>query len=379
MSLLTAVACGGTTRTQATSHPLPGAPWDADQAASEAAAYLIRHLNADGRFDYVRRSSVSEAKYNILRHSGAIHSLVQYTHENPSPELQGAIVRAARYLRKRYVRRLPEHPELLAAVSRPGEETLPSETAKLGGTALALIALRGAYALDSSVISVEELQAMGAFLLFMQKPDGSFHSKYLVGDGFDPNFHSLYYPGETMLALTMLYDVDGDSRWLQAALRSAAQLVESRRDTRDWPADHWMMLASLPLLERYENIPNPALGADELRNHITVMAAKIMRAQHAGGHFAKAPRSTPAATRIEGLSALARIQSARGDLDPELRSSIERGIAFLMQCQLRVSGSSRGGVPRSCSADAASERRGEEIRIDYVQHYLSALLTSPRS
>ncbi len=358
--------------------PLIDADWGIDEAASEAAAYLLRHLDDRGRFDYIRRSTVSKKKYNILRHAGSTHSLVQYYEHKPSDELKAAIVRSARYLRERYVQPLPKHPALFAAVSRPGEESIKTPTAKLGGTALAVIALRGAMALDASVISVADLQAMGAFLLFMQKEDGAFHSKYVVGDGFDSSFHSLYYPGETMLALTMLYDVDGDQKWLDAALRSAAQLVQSRIGTEDWPADHWMMLSSLPLLERYDVVANPAISADDLRAHVEVMGTKIMSDQRKVSYFTSQPRSTPTATRLEGLSALAQIQAVEdGTVAPGLRESIEGGLAFLMRCQLREAGAHRGGMPRNCSEDAKSKRRGEEIRIDYVQHYLSALLLSP--
>lgn len=358
--------------------PLVGANWNVGEAAGEAADYLVRHLDDQGRFDYVRQSTVSEKKYNILRHAGSVHSLVQYYQHAPSENLKAAIVRAARYLNERYVQPLPKHPALAAAISRPGEENLSAPTAKLGGTALAVIALRGAMALDPSVISVADLQSMGEFLLFMQKDDGGFHSKYIVGDDYDLSFHSLYYPGETMLALTMLYDVDGDPKWLSAALRSASELVQGRLGTDDWPADHWMMLSSLPLLERFAHVENPAISEEDLRTHIEVMGAKIMKDQREGGYFAKQPRSTPTATRLEGLSALARIQAQQGSVTPMLQASIQRGLDFLMRCQLKEVGAHRGGMPRSCAADAPDERRGEEIRIDYVQHYLSALLTAPQ-
>ncbi len=359
--------------------PLLGTPWNATEAAHEAAAYLIRHLDADGRFDYVRRSPVSEKKYNILRHAGSIHALVQYHDRHPSAASQNAILRASRYLKARYVHPLPKHPELLATISRPGEENLREPTAKLGGTALTLIALCGAFALDPTIVNKNELAALGNFLLFMQKEDGSFHSKYIVDQDFDPSFHSLYYPGETMLALTMLYDIDKDQRWLHAALRSAAQLVESRQSITDWPADHWMMLASAPLLERYDKVEAPALSATTLRKHITVMAKKITKKQRRDGHFGKKPRSTPTATRLEGLAALAQIQARNeGTIAPGLHASIQSGLHFLMACQLREHGKERGGIPRSCASDVSEQHRDHEIRVDYVQHYLSALLTAPR-
>ncbi len=380
--ILTAViailSCGGNT-TRPAPISILGAPWDATDAAHEAAGYLVRHLDSKGRFDYVRRSPVSGKKYNILRHAGSIHALVQYHARYPSDASRDAILRASRYLKARYVHPLPKHPELLATISRPGEENLSDPTAKLGGTALTLVALCGAFALDPTVVSKSELAALGNFLLFMQKEDGSFHSKYIVDQDFDPSFHSLYYPGETMLALTMLYDIDKDQRWLRAALRSAAQLVESRQSLTDWPADHWMMLASAPLLGRYDEFESPAISAAALREHITIMAKKITKDQRRDGHFSKKPRSTPTATRLEGLAALAQIQTRNnGTIAAPLRASIEDGLRFLMACQLRQHGKERGGIPRSCANDASEQHRGQEVRVDYVQHYLSALLTAPR-
>ncbi len=371
--------CGSSTKAP-TAPAAPAEPaWDREKSLREAAAYLLRHLEESGRFDYVRQSTVSDRKYNILRHAGSIHALVQYYEEFPNQELADAIVRSARYLKERYVRTLPKHPELAAAVSRPGEENLKVETAKLGGTALAVVAFCGARSIDESVVSKDELAAMGRFLLFMQRDDGSFYSKYLVGDTYDETFHSLYYPGETMLALTKLYDVDGNAEWLLAAQKSAAQLIQSRKGRRGWPADHWMMLASVPLLERWSAVESPPLTPEELAEHVDTMGGMIMDDQKQGGHFAGEPRSTPTATRLEGLSALAHNQDQRGGVAPRLERSIGDGLRFLLDCQLRSDDASRGGIPRSCAASAATERRGREIRIDYVQHFMSAVLTAPES
>jgi len=179
-----------------------------------------------------------------------------------------------------------------------------------------------------------------------------------------------------MLALTSLYQVDGDTRWLLAAAKSAAQLVETRGTTRDWPADHWMMIASVPLLANYDKMAHPPIAAAALREHIAIMGKKIRATQRPSGYFESDPRSTPAATRLEGLAALATLQRTYGkSIDPALRDSLKRGTKFLLHCQVHEPGASSGGIPRSCASNASQEHRGQEIRIDYVQHFLSALLT----
>lgn len=396
LSIIFAISCGsdkqtctsqGSTSTQSTGLASSADPnWTDEQAAEAAASYLLRHLDTKGRFDYMRQSDMRESKYNVLRHAGSIYALQEFYRHQASPELLAGIVRASRYLQTRYVQTLKADPTLRAVISKPSEESLPAPTAKLGGTALVLAALCGTHTLSPASVSVKELQELGAFILYMQREDGSFHSKYREDKGFDLEFHSLYYPGEAMLALTMLYDVDKDPKWLQASLNAAAQLVKSRKGMRKIPADHWMMLASVPLLERYETIVSPTLKREELVAHIKKIAKIIMKKQRINpgapkqieaGSFEKQARSTPTATRLEGLTAFARIQKlTTGQVAPKLQQSIEAGIAMLRRCQIKSPGPELGGMPRSCAQNVGEGPRDREIRIDYVQHYLSALLAS---
>jgi hypothetical protein len=361
------------------------APWSATEARDAAAAYLVRHLDASGRFDYLRGEGTSKTKYNLLRHAGAIYALLGYIAQKDSPEAKAAILRASRYLKSRYLRAPKGHPELLAAFSMPAEEGVRAGTAKLGGAGLTLLALCGSYQLDSSVVSVGELQALGRFILFMQKEDGSFHSKFIEDSGFDPEFHSLYYPGEAMLALTQLYEIDKDVRWLEAGLRTARQLVTSRADVARPPADHWMMLAGSPLLRLHEEVQSPAIAEEDLREHLGRLGRLMMddQARHKQsatpseiGRFERGSRSTPSSTRLEGLLALLQIQRSVDQVEPGLPEAIAQGLAFLRRCQLKSQDADRGGMPRSCAHNAGQDKRDLEIRIDYVQHYLSALLSA---
>jgi len=53
------------------------------------------------------------------------------------------------------------------------------------------------------------LPKLGNFLLFRQKTDGSFYSKYLPEKGGrDDCWRFLYYPAEAALGLLMLYTKD---------------------------------------------------------------------------------------------------------------------------------------------------------------------------
>jgi hypothetical protein len=340
-------------------------------------------MDKSGRFDYLRRNKGKAKKYNLLRHAGALYSLLQYNASQASPEVEEAILRGSAYLRSRYIRAPKGHPDLLATFSRPEEEGVLPGTAKLGGAGLALIALCGRYEIAPDQATLKDLQALGRFILFMQKEDGSFHSKYIESSGYDTEFHSLYYPGEAMLGLTKLYEIDKDPQWLQAALRVAHQLVTSRVGVAKPPSDHWMMLAGSPLLDLHANIADPAIEEEPLREHLGVLGRMMLAAQEKTkesaapsemGAFGTDARSTPTATRLEGLISLLQIQRSVAEVQPGLAKSIQNGLAFLKQCQVKEEGPEHGGMPRSCAENAGKDKRDREIRIDYVQHYLSALL-----
>jgi hypothetical protein len=70
---------------------------------------------------------------------------------------------------------------------------------------------------------------LGTFILFLQEPNGRFHSTYDPAVGDFGSFQSLFYPGEAILALASVHRIDPDPRWLAAAMKGIAYLEESRR------------------------------------------------------------------------------------------------------------------------------------------------------
>ena len=84
---------------------------------------------------------------------------------------------------------------------------------------------------------------------------------------------------------------------------------------------------------------------------------------------------------IEGLQAALTFLPTDHPIVPHIRAAIDRGIDFLVRAQVKE-GPYVGGLPQAISRlpdDGSSEVRAfnaqaTEIRIDYVQHSLSALL-----
>jgi hypothetical protein len=366
----------------------PGAGSLAPRMA-EAGAYLNRQLGEDGRFVYrIHLEGVEQAsRYNVLRHAGSLYALGAFYEVLPDPVTRHTIVTGARYLVKRHLRPIAAEEGVYAIFSLPGEEVtrIDQSVAKLGGTALGIVAFTTALRYDEGVLSSQQLRGLGRFVLFMQRPDGSFRSRFREDVGFGDDFESLYYPGEAVLALMRLHQWDGDPIWLDAAARATAAIVRRRQGLSQLPADHWLLIAAKELLAAYDSVDSPAMPADRIRRHLVDLARGMLREQArvaAGnpelrGSFAADGRCTPTATRLEGLLSLYGLLDPADPLRAPLRGGITQGMNFLLRCQV-LEGPGRGGFVRAVAklpdAPVRFNERQAEIRIDYVQHALSAML-----
>ena len=356
-------------------------------AIRAAADYLHSAGKPNGQFVY-RVSIDGQAivpRYNILRHAGTIYALSSY-HQLVTPESKSALLPATRFLQAQ-IGEVDQLPNTLAIWSDPKIHLGNSRRkAKLGGTGLGLVGLAQVERLMPGTVPIQQLQQLGNFLLFMQKDNGGFYSIYYPGQGRNDEWTSLYYPGEAALGLLMLYELDADPEWRIGAVECLTYLAQLRKSQDTVPADHWALLAtqalfSLPADTQYER--------RLLLAHTRQLARQILAEQRPQqdhptlhGCFTDDGRTTPTATRLEGLLA------ARAVLpkdDTELHADISRacvaGVQFLLQQQISK-GDLRGGIPRARGPlprdhtlySEAFNARATEIRIDYVQHALSAFL-----
>jgi len=349
-----------------------------DRAIALAAGYLERACGPDGKFVYEvdtfsgRKSNL----YDIIRHAGAMYALAMFNQQHPDRQAADTLVRAARFMLRNYVGP-GVRPGQLAVWSKPvsSNRQPTNQYAELGGAGLGLVALAATRQIDPKSVSLDQLQALGRFLLFLQREDGSFVHKYDAKSGSAPNWHSLYYPGEAALGLVALYEADGSSQWLDAATKTLVYLAKSRVGLSTVPSDHWALIATVKLLHYCDAGACPS-ARDELIQHALQVCNSILHEQFRGsaavgldGAFDPDGRTTPAATRLEGLlSALEFLP--KGDLRERIVTAIEHGIGFLLRTQI-VSGPNSGGMPGAILLRAGN---ASEIRIDYVQHSLCALL-----
>jgi hypothetical protein len=350
------------------------------RAVAAAGGYLERSCEPGGRFAYLVDTDSGEVSlsYNIVRHAGVIYALAMLNRVHPDSGALNVMVRAANFMRANYL--APDaRSNALAVWSRPPPENTKAE---LGAVGLGLVALSEVERAQPNTVPLTQLQAMGRFALFLLKPDGSFYSRYFGDKGIDHDWHSLYYPGEAALGLVTLYELDHSRKWLTAAGKALAYLAESRAATQEVPPDHWALIATAKFLPYYEQSACPVSRAD-LVQHAVLICDRFLREQIVGatntkldGGFQPDGRITPTAIRLEGLlAALEFLPKSDEDLRARIESAVQRGIAFLLNAQI-TSGPYAGGMPGAVLATGSPRnvRSASEIRIDYVQHALSAWL-----
>ena len=364
-----------------------------NEAMDLSAAYLVKNCLENGKFKYRINTNPNarvKPKYNMLRHAGTIYALSSYEKVYPNRKTRQALKRATAFLKESAISPIPEREDLLAVWSHP--EVTGSRKplqAKLGGAGLGLVALLSMEKVSSGTTSIEYLRKIGNFILFMQKADGSFYSKYIPSKGGkDDSWVSLYYPGEAALGLLMLYEKDRSLKWLQAAADSIAYLAQTRKGKKEVEADHWALLATAKLLPYYDLCQAP-LPKKAIEHHAIQISESILNSRPKSyknslyeGCFTGDGRTTPTSIRLEGLLAAKEFLAIEHSaLRKRMVPYIDEGLLFLLRAQIR-SGPYGGGMPRAILTlsenhpqfDPSFNRRATEVRIDYVQHALSAML-----
>ena len=346
-------------------------------AVELARSYMERVCGPDGRFVYRTnmQSGRQSDSYNIVRHGGAIYALGMLQHSQRDQQGIDAMLRAALFLRKSYIGP-GVRPNQLVVWSKPLPQKSPAD---LGATGLGLVALTSVEHAKPNSVPLLQLQELGNFLVFLQKDDGSFVNKYSSESGAAEDFESLYYPGEAALGLIDLYEIDHSPVWLAAATKALSYLARSRARLTEVPPDHWALIATAKLLTHYPESVSPASREELIRHAVQICRALMKDQQRLGsdpsldGSFDATGRTAPTATRVEGLLAALEFLPD-GSLRPQIKDTVDHGIAYLLRTQLR-NGPYAGAIP---DAHIASSPEAFYIRIDFVQHALCAWLQYQR-
>jgi hypothetical protein len=373
-------------------------------AIEYAVQYLLNNCDENGRFAYLRypadlKFRVRANKYNLLRHAGAMYSLAQayewatiLNDAGLKIKIETALKRAAGYL----LQKIAEVPGMreVKAVWSPAKEEENANTsgreAKLGGSGLGLIALSCVEIIRPNSIPLLEMQRLAYFLLSMILPNGACISK-LDEHGQPTPFISSYYPGEAALGLAHLYLLEPNPKWRNTAIAIIRNLARTYYSMGRYISDHWAVLATEKLMSsvdgNFDKRPFWFFSAKICLNMLSEQNA-VPAGGMLDGAFKGDGTLTPTAIRLEALLAALNFmpEDQFGTLKQAIEKSVWRGISFLSKNQIR-NGDLAGGFPRAAqrlssgnqdtTKDAQLDkfnRRVQEVRIDYVQHALSAMI-----
>ena len=368
--------------------------WDFDELTEElmlqrsvwAADYLISSISSQGkiRYQYYPSTDRDSSSYNLLRHGGTTYSILQAYDRTKYEPYRLASEAAIDYLFskcKEDVRQGPYGGGPSKWILSPGRKV------KLGGAGLALVML-DAYGESTGDYETyrEDARKFGNFLVASLKEDGEFiYFPGLTPDGPPTSSDdSAYYPGEAILGLIRLYAWDKNPQWLEGARRAADWLIDVRdagKDEKRLANDHWLMIALSYLYaetkdEKYVEHSLNLARAVEYQYKKNLPTSKEFK-DFRGGYY-DPPRSTPAATRGEGLVAvLDTCRVAKRDCEwvwellletirHEHLSQYDGDLLWWPRNRAKTFGGWNGGL-----IDVS-------VRNDFVQHNMSAVLGTER-
>lgn len=361
------------------------------EAITRSAGYLRRANLSSGQFVYLVNMNPAvkvPEQYEPLRHAGTIYSMGMANAVLPDPANLQVMQRAVTYMRECCMIDLDR--DGIVGLCDVGEvdESRVASSCLLGGAGLALLALTSLAEIDADSIRESELMGLARFGKFMQRWNGEFFARYVPSQGgrLDPG-RSLYYPGEMALGWLQLHELRPDREWVDSAVEALMFLAHKRAVSGEAPSDHWALLATAKLFEIADR-EGLALPREALLNH----AIQICHAMLEEGRMppvvpamegALVPLGlvTPTATRLEGLLAARTILPLGHPIIPHVNAAIHRGVDFLIRAQIK-DGPYIGALPFAIAtvpddtvgSMAAFNAQATEIRIDYVQHAMSAMV-----
>ena len=343
-------------------------------SAISAGEYLLKNIDEEGKYTYEYNPLTKKVSnhYNILRHAGTTYSLLELYQLTGDQRLLKSSEQAIGYL----IRNTQE------CVKIPDANCLvEDEETKLGGNGLAILAVSKYTEVTGDSEYLEYAQSLAQFITQTQSEAGQFtHHMVSSSTGEILPFESSYYPGEAIFALTRLYEQDKDNKWIEAAHKGAMWLIEVRDKDKDIYTiqhDHWLLYA---LNELHKDNRNPIY-----LEHTKKIVDGIILKQNIGyngsqkvwnGGYYIPPTSTATATRNEGLTAAYQIFKREKEKEymKKTLDTIQRGLHFQIANQITQDDVNTLNInPNSIGAFYHS-LDNYDIRIDYVQHNISAIL-----
>jgi hypothetical protein len=218
------------------------------------------------------------------------------------------------------------------------------------------------------------------FILFLQKPDGSFCNFYDPASKKPVDKPTRYYEGEACLGLYWYYNVYGGQKYLDAALRAAEALCErflTQFSKGKYPVDAWVMQAVRFLYPLASEKQKEKMLAAVKKMAYAMVNAQRTTAQAAGypdlvGCFSSLSQQLPGgpatAALCEGLAAVYHLLDSLGKPDEKIKSTLLIAASFQLRHQFRDRNMYFLPSPARASGGIKGTLTDNLVRIDHVQH-----------
>jgi hypothetical protein len=345
-------------------------------ALGDAARYLARGIQADGRFRYLVDAPTNRTLpgYDWPRHAGATFFLAQAASLLQEPDLAMGCLRAAALMRD-------------TAVTTCGDERCigAGPRIELGSSALALVAFAEIARSGLDPTYGPLVADLARFLRAQQRADGEFMHEYDPVARRPIDVQYMYYSGEATLALARAHALTHDAADLDAARRGLAHLVGPAwsffGDRYYFGEEHWTCQA---LSELWDTAPDAR--ALSFCARWQAYGRKLMYEPgetpfDADGAYGVGPlitpRYTPVGSRCEaGVATLDAMTRANADPAERaaLTSQLRRSLALLLRVQFRPGPTHLFADPAAVFGALPGSAVDWQLRIDYAQHAGSAML-----
>lgn len=342
-------------------------------AVRRGADYLVRITSDQGRYVYMHHplDDRDDSSYGWLRHAGTTYALLEAYEEFGDARYLERAERAIAYM-KEHLRKDGDAAYLL--------DTTDEEQQKVGGAGLALLALTKHAAVTGKRADLETMRSLARLIAKQQYEDGRFRANADVESetGKKPSKKEpVYYAGEAIVSLMRLYAIDPQPSYLDVA-RKGADWVAHVRDAYvsedNQEHDHWISYAYNDLYR---------VTRDEAYvEHAYKIARAIQKKQHPA-EGAAAPdyassfyegQSTPASTRVEAYDADIALSRFAGKPDDWLLAPATQVARFMLGQQYGADDSYWLKNPARADGGVRESLLVHDVRIDYVQHAMSAWL-----
>ncbi len=339
-------------------------------ASIEAGEYFKRTVDKNGRFVYLYSPITGKAgsSYNILRHAGSVYSMLELYEVTKDKELLATAKRGIEYL-KRQARYCKNSSNKSLCI-------IEKDLFKLGSNGLAAVAIAKYQKITEDNTYNNLLLALGAGMLERLEQNGNFRvHKEVYSTGQVLGFRSSFYPGEAILGLLRIYELNKDKKWLEAVIRAANYRINSDPDYAIEKRDHWFLYC-LNDLYRYRKDDIYLTHGFKIADYISRNQLSKQEYQDQNGAYFRSDSVTFNATKSEAVCTAYKLAKDFGYTDNQHRykNALIKSIMFQLQFQLGPELSMYFDKPGFALGGFYKGIGKYNVRNDYVQHNLSSIV-----